>query len=71
MTTVAHCIHGLDLGGAQQILKTLVQGRNGRDFRYVVYDLRGQAVVVAKDLLVPFLADVAPGELAVTDAPNP
>ena len=35
--TVAHCIHGLDLGGAQQILKTLVQGRNGRDFRYVVY----------------------------------
>ncbi len=36
---------------------------------YAVYDLRGEAVVVAKDLLAHFLADCAPEELAVGDAP--
>jgi isoleucyl-tRNA synthetase len=33
------------------------------DFLYVAYALGGKTVVVAKDLLVPFLAAVAPGEL--------
>ncbi len=41
------------------------------EFTYVAYDLGGQVVVVAKDLLSRFLADVAPGELAVTDVPVP
>ncbi len=41
------------------------------EFTYVAYDLRGQVVVVAKDLLARFLADVAPDELALTDAPHP
>jgi isoleucyl-tRNA synthetase len=41
------------------------------ELTYVVYDLGGTAVVVAKDLLARFLADVAPGELAVKDAPVP
>jgi isoleucyl-tRNA synthetase len=35
------------------------------DFSYVAYDLHGQIVVVAKDLLARFLADVAPDELSV------
>ena len=39
------------------------------DFAYVAYDLHGDVVVVAKDLLVRFLADVASGELAGKDAP--
>ncbi|HSM91319.1 MAG TPA: class I tRNA ligase family protein, partial [Anaeromyxobacteraceae bacterium] len=39
------------------------------DFTYVAYDLRGQVVVVAKDLLASFLSDCAPGELATKDAP--
>ncbi|WP_242392661.1 isoleucine--tRNA ligase [Anaeromyxobacter oryzisoli] len=39
------------------------------DFTYVAYDLAGTVLVVAKDLLVPFLAEVAPGELAVGDVP--
>ncbi|ACL63373.1 isoleucyl-tRNA synthetase [Anaeromyxobacter dehalogenans 2CP-1] len=41
------------------------------DFTYVAYDLNGQVVVVAKDLLAAFLADVAPGELSVSDVPAP
>jgi isoleucyl-tRNA synthetase len=41
------------------------------DLDYVAYDLEGQVVVVAKDLLTRFLADVAPGELARSDAPVP
>jgi isoleucyl-tRNA synthetase len=41
------------------------------ELTYVAYDLRGQVVVVAKDLLARFLADVAPDELAVSDVPAP
>ena len=41
------------------------------DFTYVVYDLRGTAVVVAKDLLARFLAEVAPDELSVSNVPVP
>jgi isoleucyl-tRNA synthetase len=41
------------------------------DLTYVVYDLRGTAVVVAKDLLSRFLSEVAPDELAVSDVPVP
>lgn len=45
-------------------------------FEYVAYELESEAnpqagkkiVVVAKDLLAPFLAEVAPGDLAVKDA---
>ncbi|HZY01974.1 MAG TPA: isoleucine--tRNA ligase [Anaeromyxobacteraceae bacterium] len=37
------------------------------DFAYVAYDLRGEVVVVAKDLLATFLAEVAPGELALKE----
>jgi isoleucyl-tRNA synthetase len=39
------------------------------EFTYVAYDLRGEVVVVAKDLLERFLAEVAPKELALSDAP--
>jgi isoleucyl-tRNA synthetase len=39
------------------------------DFTYVAYELRGEVLVVAKDLLARFLADCAPGELATKDAP--
>ncbi|BDG03529.1 isoleucine--tRNA ligase [Anaeromyxobacter oryzae] len=41
------------------------------ELTYVAYDLNGTIVVVAKDLLASFLADVAPGELAVNDVPVP
>jgi isoleucyl-tRNA synthetase len=41
------------------------------DLTYVAYDLAGTVVVVAKDLLAPFLGAVAPGELAVTSTPVP
>jgi isoleucyl-tRNA synthetase len=41
------------------------------ELSYVAYELRGEVVVVAKDLLQRFLADVAPDELAVKDAPVP
>ena len=41
------------------------------ELEYVAYDLRGEVVVVAKDLLAPFLAEVAPDELAGKDAPPP
>ena len=41
------------------------------ELTYVAYDLKGQLVVVAKDLLTRFLADVAPDELAVSDVPAP
>jgi isoleucyl-tRNA synthetase len=40
------------------------------EFAYVVYDLDGQLVVVAKDLLAPFLAAVAPAHLASPTAPT-
>jgi isoleucyl-tRNA synthetase len=40
------------------------------DFTYVVYDLAGTAVVVAKDLLARFLAEVAPGELRDEPVPH-
>jgi isoleucyl-tRNA synthetase len=40
------------------------------EFVYVAYDLAGQVVVVAKDLLERFLADVAPGELSTDGAPH-
>ncbi|HSN16136.1 MAG TPA: isoleucine--tRNA ligase, partial [Anaeromyxobacteraceae bacterium] len=40
-------------------------------FSYVVYDLHGQLVVVAKDLLGQFLRDVAPDELAMRAIPTP
>src|SRR5512133_2837870 len=39
------------------------------DFTYVAYDLKGEVVVVAKELLTRFLADCAPDELATSDAP--
>jgi isoleucyl-tRNA synthetase len=39
------------------------------DFTYVAYDLKGEVVVVAKDLLVRFLADCAPAELSTSDTP--
>src|SRR5512138_2512601 len=38
---------------------------------YVAYDLAGTVVVVVKDLLVPFLAAVAPGDLVPDGAPTP
>ncbi|OFX23705.1 MAG: isoleucine--tRNA ligase [Anaeromyxobacter sp. RBG_16_69_14] len=41
------------------------------DLTYVAYDLHGAALVVAKDLLVPFLAAVAPGELVTAQTPAP
>jgi isoleucyl-tRNA synthetase len=41
------------------------------ELTYVAYDLKGQVVVVAKDLLARFLAEVAPDELAVSDVPSP
>ncbi|HEY3450731.1 MAG TPA: isoleucine--tRNA ligase [Myxococcales bacterium] len=37
------------------------------DFTYVVYDLGGRRLVVAKDLLASFLTECAPGELAIKD----
>jgi isoleucyl-tRNA synthetase len=37
------------------------------DFTYVAYDLKGEVVVVAKELLARFLADCAPAELLVRD----
>lgn len=39
------------------------------DFRYVVYELGGTPVVVARDLLLPFLAAVAPQELRSQELP--
>ncbi|HYG67940.1 MAG TPA: class I tRNA ligase family protein, partial [Anaeromyxobacteraceae bacterium] len=39
------------------------------EFTYVAYELRGEIVVVAKDLLESFLAAVAPEELAPATAP--
>jgi isoleucyl-tRNA synthetase len=40
------------------------------EFTYVAYDLKGQVVVIAKDLLARFLADVAPDELKASDVPH-
>jgi isoleucyl-tRNA synthetase len=37
------------------------------EFTYVAYDLKGDVVVVAKDLLAHFLADCAPDELSTKD----
>jgi len=39
------------------------------DFAYVAYELHGQVLVVAKDLLARFLLDCAPEELAPSDVP--
>ena len=41
------------------------------DLTYVAYDLHGAALIVAKDLLAPFLAAVAPGELVTEQKPHP
>jgi isoleucyl-tRNA synthetase len=41
------------------------------EFTYVAYDFDGQIVVVAKDLLGRFLADVAPDHLARGTVPTP
>ncbi len=41
------------------------------DFVYVAYELGGSVLVVAKELLGAFLAEVAPGELAPGEAPSP
>jgi isoleucyl-tRNA synthetase len=41
------------------------------DLSYVAYDLRGEVVVVAKDLLARFLGEVAPGELVGEHVPHP
>jgi glycosyltransferase involved in cell wall biosynthesis len=41
MTRVAHCIHGLDLGGAQQVVKNLVRGGARAGFSSVVYSPEG------------------------------
>ena len=41
------------------------------DFAYVAYRLGDAVLVVAKELLGSFLAEVAPGELAPGEAPNP
>ncbi len=41
------------------------------EFTYVAYDLDGQVVVVAKDLLGKFLSDVAPDHLAMRTVPTP
>jgi glycosyltransferase involved in cell wall biosynthesis len=37
---VAHCIHGLGLGGAQEVIRQIVAGRRG-DFTYYVYTCEG------------------------------
>ena len=37
MTRIAHCIHGLDLGGAQQVVKHVVRGSARAGFSSVVY----------------------------------
>jgi isoleucyl-tRNA synthetase len=39
------------------------------DLPYVAYDLGGRLLVVARDLLVAFLSEVAPGELVRADGP--
>ena len=41
---VAHCIHGLGLGGAQEVIRQLVAGRRG-DFAYHVYTCEGGALL--------------------------
>jgi isoleucyl-tRNA synthetase len=41
------------------------------ELAYAAYDLRGQVLVVAKDLLAAFLAECAPEELTVKGAPLP
>jgi isoleucyl-tRNA synthetase len=41
------------------------------DFEYVAYDLAGSPVIVAKELLARFLAECAPGELAMKHVPVP
>jgi glycosyltransferase involved in cell wall biosynthesis len=40
---VAHCIHGLGLGGAQEVIRQLVAGRRG-DFSHHVYSCEGGAM---------------------------
>ena len=38
---VAHLIHGLGLGGAQQVIKFIVQERRAEDFEHLVYSCHG------------------------------
>lgn len=38
---IGHCIHGLGLGGAQEVIKTLVAGTAGDGFEHVVYSCEG------------------------------
>lgn len=39
--TIAHCIHGLGLGGAQQVIREIVAGSDARAFRHVVLSPEG------------------------------
>lgn len=34
---IAHCIHGLSLGGAQRVLETIVTSLNSSEFEHIVY----------------------------------
>ena len=34
---MAHCVHGLGLGGAQQVIKHIVAGADPTTFRFFVY----------------------------------
>ncbi len=38
---IAHLIHGLGLGGAQQVIKFIVQERGAEDFEHLVYSCHG------------------------------
>ncbi len=40
-TRVAHCIHGLGLGGAQKVIAALVRGRQDKQLQYFVYSCTG------------------------------
>lgn len=37
MVNLAHCVHGLGLGGAQKVIATIVRGGRDRGLRYFVY----------------------------------
>ena len=34
---IAHCIHGLGVGGAQQVVREITAGSDRSEFRYFVY----------------------------------
>lgn len=38
---IGHCIHGLGLGGAQEVIKTIVAGTVAEGFEHVVYSCEG------------------------------